>query len=168
MAKINFRTCLSGDSKDFSSESGSKYLDQYEYDFDDKGEVKRTTLHKTDKPINVYARIQADYESCDINAIMRRFALGDSSVLDVKSGFYADVTKMPKTLAEVFARNVEAQRVFDHLPADVKELFDNSYEEFWTEYGSDEFLDKIDQYNDRFVDHSFDVEDVVKEDVADE
>ena len=116
MAKINFRTCLSGDSKDFSSESGSKYLDQYEYDFDDKGEVKRTTLHKTDKPINVYARIQADYESCDINAIMRRFALGDSSVLDVKSGFYADVTKMPKTLAEVFARNVEAQRVFDHPP----------------------------------------------------
>ena len=95
MAKANYRTILS-ETKEFVSESGSPYLDQYTFDFDEKGEVKRTTLHKTDKPVNVYERIQADYESCDINAIMRRFALGDSSALDVKQGIYADVTKMPK------------------------------------------------------------------------
>lgn len=157
MAKANYRTILS-DTKEFVSEVGSPYLDQYEYDFDEKGDVKRSTLHKTDKPVNVYDRIQADYESCDINAIMRRFALGDSSALDVKQGIYADVTKMPKTFAELFDRINACQQTFDSLDPEVKELFNNSYEEFWYTYGSDEFNKKIDEYNDRFVDHSFDVD----------
>lgn len=159
MAKANYRTILS-DTKDFISDSGSPYLDQYEYDFDEKGEVKRSTLHKTDKPINVYNRIQADYESCDINAIMRRFALGDTSALDVKQGIYADVTKMPKTFAELFDRINDCQMLFDQLDPDVKQLFNNSYEEFWYEFGSDDFNKKIDEYNDRFIDHDFDVDPV--------
>ncbi len=157
MAKANYRTILS-DTKEFVSDVGSPYLDQYEYDFDEKGDVKRSTLHKTDKPVNVYDRIQADYESCDINAIMRRFALGDSSALDVKEGIYADVTKMPKTFAELFDRINACQQTFDSLDPEVKELFNNSYEEFWYTYGSDEFNKKIDEYNDRFIDHSFDVD----------
>lgn len=169
MAKKTFRSVLS-DTKEFISESGSPYLDQYEYDFDEKGEIKRSTLHKTDKPLNVYERIQADYASCDINAIMRRFALGDTSALDVKQGAYVDVTQMPKTFAELFDRVNDCQRLFDELPADVKELFGNSYEDFWYSYGSDEFMKKIDEYNDRFVDHDFDVKESadVKEDIADE
>ena len=158
MAKANYRTIFS-DTKEFISEAGSPYLDQYEFDFDEKkGEVNRTTLHKTDKPINVYERIQADFESCDINSIMRRFALGDTSALDVKQGVYADVTKMPKTFAEMFDRVQDCKKLFDELAPDVKQLFDNSYEEFWYQYGTDDFYDKIDQYNDRFIDHSFDVD----------
>ena len=125
MAKAVYRTILS-DTKDFVSEPGSPYLDQYEFDFDEKGEVKRTTLHKSDKPLNVYERIQADYESCDINAIMRRFALGDTEALNVKEGIYADVTTMPKNMAELFEKINECQRVFDHLDPDVKQLFNNS------------------------------------------
>ena len=159
MAKANYRTILS-ETKEFVSESGSPYLDQYTFDFDEKGEVKRTTLHKTDKPVNVYERIQADYESCDINAIMRRFALGDSSALDVKQGIYADVTKMPKNFAELFDRINDCQKLFDDLDPEVKQLFNNSYEEFWYEYGSDDFQKKIDEYNDSFVDHTYDVDPV--------
>ena len=160
MAKATFRSILS-DTSEFVSESGSPYLDQYEFEFDEKkGEVNRTSLHKTDKPINVYERIQADFESCDINAIMRRFALGDTSALDVRQGIYADVTKMPKTFAELFDRINDCQKLFDDLDPDVKQLFNNSYEEFWYEYGSDEFYKKIDDYNDRFVDHNFDVDSV--------
>ena len=157
MAKSTYRTIMS-ETKEFISESGSPYLDQYEFDFDENGEVKRSSLHKTDKPINVYDKIQADYESCDINAIMRRFALGDTSALDVKQGVYVDVTKMPKTFAELFDRINDCQKLFDELDPDVKQLFNNSYEEFWYEYGSDDFYKKIDEYNDRFVDHNFDVD----------
>lgn len=160
MAKAIFRTILS-DTKEYISESGSPYLDQYEFDFDEKkGEVNRTSLHKNDKPINVYERIQADFESCDINAIMRRFALGDTSALDVKTGVYADVTKMPKTMAELFDRINDCQKLFDELDPDVKQLFNNSYEEFWYEYGSDDFQKKIDEYNDRFIDHDYDIDPV--------
>lgn len=163
MAKANYRSILS-DTKEFISESGSPYLDQYEFDFDEKGDVKRSTLHKTDKPINVYNRIQADYESCDINAIMRRFALGDTSALNVKEGIYVDVTKMPKNFAELFDRINECQSVFDALDPEVKQLFNNSYEEFWYEFGSDDFNKKIDEYNDRFIDHDFDIKEDVKVD----
>ena len=159
MAKANYRTILS-DTKEFVSPSGSPYLDQYAFDFDEKGEVKRTTLHKTDNPVNVYERIQADFESCDINAIMRRFALGDTSALDVSKGVYADVTKMPKSFAELFDRINDCQKLFDELDPDVKQLFNNSYEEFWYEYGSDDFNKKIAEYNDRFIDHDFDVDPV--------
>lgn len=160
MAKANYRSILS-DTSDFKSEVGSPYLDQYEYDFDEKGEVKRTTLHKTDKPVNVHARIQADFESCDINAIMRRFALGDTSAVNVREGVYADVTKMPKTFAELFDRINDCQTLFNELDPELKQLFNNSYEEFWYEMTSDEksFNSKIDDYNDRFIDHEFDAVD---------
>ena len=89
---------------------------------------------------------------------MRRFALGDTSALDVKQGIYADVTKMPKNFAELFDRINKCQEVFDALDPDVKQLFNNSYEEFWYEFGSDDFNKKIDEYNDRFIDHDFDVD----------
>lgn len=160
MAKAVYRTILS-DTSDFKSVSGTPYLDQYEYDFDEKGEVKRTTLHKNDKPINVHARIQADFESCDINAIMRRFALGDTSAINVREGVYADVTKMPKNFAEFFQRINDCETLFNELDSDVKQLFNNSYEEFWYEMTNDakSFDSKIAEYNDRFVNHDFDVDD---------
>lgn len=158
-----FRTAYSGDSKEFVSEPGTEYLDQYEFEFDEKGEVKATTLHKTDKPLNVYARIQADYPATDINLLMEKFSLGDTSAINVKEGVYADVTKMPKNFAELFDRVNDSHMLFDQLPADLKELFNNSYEEFWTEYGSAEFNDKVDEYNDRFIDHSFDVDESAAE-----
>ena len=85
---FKFRTAYSGDTGNFISNPGSPYLDQYEFEFDDSGEVKASTLHKNDSPINVHARIQADYPSTDINLLMQRFALGDSSALDVKQGVY--------------------------------------------------------------------------------
>ena len=158
MAKPTFRSILSADTGDFISDSGSPYLDQYEFDFDDKGEVKSSSLHKTDKPINVYEKIQADFESCDINTLMHRFALGDHKALDVTQGIYADVTKMPKTFAELFDRINDCQMLFDNLDPEVKELFNNSYEEFWYSYGSEEFNKKIAEYEDSFIDHTYDIE----------
>lgn len=155
---IKFRDKYSSTSE-FVSESGSPYLDQYAFDFDEKGEVKRTTLHKIDDPINVYERIQADYPSTDINLLMQKFDLGDSSALNVREGVYADVSKMPSNMAELFAKVQEGEKLFNALPPEVKQLFDNSSEEFWYEYGSKEFNEKIDEYNDRFVDHEFDIPD---------
>ena len=89
---------------------------------------------------------------------MLRFTLGDESAINVRSGEYIDVTEMPKTLAEVFDRSVQAQQLFDKLPVDLKEMFNNSPTEFFAAYGSKEFDDKVEKYNDRFVNHQFDDE----------
>lgn len=140
-------------SEKYISKNGSKYLDEYEYRFDKDG-VKKLVMK--DSKINVYDRIQADYDSTDINKLMLRFSLGDTEALNVRSGQFIDVTKMPTTLAEVFDKAQQAENYFRELPTDVKELFNNSASEFFSQYGTKEFNEKIDKYNDRFIDHKFD------------
>lgn len=163
---IKFRSAYSDTSK-FISESGTPYLDQYEYDVDKKG-VKQ--LVKIDKKKDVYSAIQADYDSTDINLLMKRFALGDLSAINVREGFYTDVTKMPKTMAELFDKAEECQQFFESLPAEFKQLFNNSYSEFFSQLNSDEksVIDIVDKYNDQFVNHQFDDEPIIDEKVGDE
>lgn len=153
---IKFRTQYSNDSKEFISDNGSPYLDQYEYDVDKKG-IQQLVM--TDKKKDVHAEIQADYASTDINLLMKRFALGDASAINVKDGFYVDVTKMPTNLAELFDKNIECVQFFNSLPAELKAMFDNSYTQFFSELNDDSkgFNSKIEAYNDQFVNHDFDV-----------
>lgn len=160
---MKFKTQFNNDSSNYISDPGSPYLDQYEYDVDKKGVQ---SLVKIDKQKDVHSEIQADYASTDINLLMKRFALGDSSAIDVTTGFYVDVTKMPKNLAELFDRNTECSQFFDSLPVEVKEMFDNSYTQFFTELNDDSksFNDKISKYNDQFINHQYDIDDVVEKD----
>lgn len=153
---MKFRTAYNGDSSSFISDAGSPYLDEYEYEIDKAGV---SSLVKNGKKKDVYAEIQADYDSTDINVLMKRFAFGDLSAINVKEGFYADVSEMPKTIAELFDRNQDCEEFFATLPVEVKQMFNNSYTEFFTELNSDEkaFSEKIAKYNDQFIDHSFDI-----------
>lgn len=138
----------------YISRSGDGFLQEYEYKIDDAG-VKK--LVKADSKINVYDRIQADYDSTDINKLMLRFSLGDTEAINIRSGEFLDVTELPKTLAEVFDRALQAEQYFKDLPTDLKEMFNNSPTEFFAAYGTKEFDAKIDKFNDRFIDHSFDL-----------
>lgn len=139
----------------YISKSGTPTLDIYEYKVDKAG-VKE--LVKTDRKENVYERIQADYDATDINKLMLRFSLGDTSVLDKVQPFYGDVTNMPTNYAELFDRVEECKRTFEVLPADLKSEFANSYEQFFSELNNDpkSVYSKFDAYEDRFKDHSFD------------
>lgn len=141
--------------KVYASNAGVPTLDVYEYQVDKTG-IKR--LVKTDRKENVYDKIQADYDSTDINKLMLRFSLGETDVINQADVFYGDVTKMPTTYAELFDRVEECKRVFDSLPADLKAEFGSSYEVFFTELNSDEkgVSAKFDKYNERFANHQFD------------
>ena len=68
---------------------------------------------ETGEVVNVYDRIQADYPSTDINILMERFALGETEAINIKDGFYGDVTTMPKTYAELFQRFEDAKQFSD-------------------------------------------------------
>lgn len=153
---MKFRGTYSS-TKEFISESGSPYLDQYEYEINKKGVQE---LVKTDKKKNVYDAIQADYPSTDINRLMLKFSLGDTEAINVREGFFADVTKMPKNMAELFDKAQDCEEYFATLPPEFKQLFNNSYTEFFSQLNSDEksVMNLVDEYNDRFVNHQFDVE----------
>lgn len=144
----------------FNSVPGSPELQEYEYTLDKAG---HKMLVPKDSTINVYERIQADRDSCDINILMQRFALGDTEAININQGFYLDTRDMPKTYAEVFERGLEAEQFFDGLPVELKEMFDNSYTVFFSEMGSKSFDNKIEKYNDRFVNHQFDDTDIKNE-----
>lgn len=149
---MEFRSILTEDTKEYISNSGSPVLQEYEYSFDKAG---HKMLKKKDSVINVYERIQVDKDSCDINRLMERFALGDTEALNINKGVYLDATKLPTTMAEVFAKGLEAEQYFNGLPVEVKELFDNSHSVFFTEMGTMAFDSKIKAYNERFENHQF-------------
>lgn len=159
---MDFPTQFTKVTKDYISESGSPYLQDYEYSLDKEG---HKVLVKADTYTDVYSRIQADKDSVDINVLMQRFALGDTEALDIKKGFYLDTRDMPKNIHEVFAMGLEAEQYFEGLPVELKEKFDNSHSVFFTEMSEENnvFMKKINEYNDRFNDHSYDVEKPVED-----
>lgn len=145
-----FRTKYSNDTGKYTSESGSKLLAKYAMAVDPKTGYE--FLKPTGEYDNIYDKIQADYPSTDINLLMERFALGETEAINVKSGFYGDVSDMPKTYAELYQRYNDSRKFFEELPSDLKEMFNNSFTEFWTEWDSSEksFNKKIEEYNKRF------------------
>ena len=145
-----FRTKYDKDTSKYNAESGSKLIAKYAMKIDEKTGYEY--LAPTGDFDNVYDRIQADYPSTDINLLMERFALGETEAINIKQGFYADVTKMPKSYAELFQTYEDCKKFFDELPSDLKEMFDNSYTEFWSEMDSStkSWSEKIDKYNERF------------------
>lgn len=76
---------------------------------------------------NLYDYIQSHKESTDIHVLLDRFANGETDVLSRMQGFYADVTDMPKTYAEVLNAVIVGEETFARLPIEVKQRFDNSF-----------------------------------------
>ena len=150
---MEFRTILSGDTNNYVSNPGKPFIEEYEYGLDKDG--KRQLILK-DTVDNVYERIQAERDSCDINKLMERFALGDTEALNVNKGWFADTRDMPKTYMEVLKMGIEFENYFSSLPVEVKQMFDNSSDVFASEYGSEKFYKKINEYNDKFINHQFD------------
>ena len=153
---MDFATQFDKKTNEYISESGKQTLQDYTYKFDKEGHKQ---LVPSDSVTYVYDRIQADKDSTDINLLMKRFAMGDTEVLNVNKGVYVDARKMPKTMAEVFEKGLEAEQYFNGLPVEVKEMFDNSHSVFFTEMGSKSFDEKILKYNESLVDHSYDITD---------
>lgn len=125
----------------FYSESGDVYDDIYSYEYDENGDKKLKPSEKHNFNID----IQMDAPLTDINCIVQRASV-DPAVLNQVHGFYADTTEMPTTLAEVFQRSEDAQRVFNGMPADFREMFNNNFTQFWSEVGTDSFANKLNDF----------------------
>lgn len=150
MRKIVFRTQLSDDTSKFVSDCGKPTIEEYAVNIDKKTGV--VDYKPTGEFRNVQDMIDAAYESVEIHSLMKRFQLGDTDVFNQRQGFYADVTDMPKNMAEMFARVNDCKEHFDSLPVDIKEEFNNSYTEYFSLMNDNPrvFNDKIAKVNDMF------------------
>lgn len=92
---------------------------------------------------DLYGYIQSFKDSVDINVILARFSNGDSEALSRAQGFYADVTDFPTNMADALNRINECEEMFKSLPLEVRQKFDCSFEQFLSQSGSDDWLEKM-------------------------
>ena len=122
------------DIKEIFAVAGNPIGEVYEYQL--VNDIKQLVpCGETDRQ----AIIDSYAESTDINNIIERFLNGDEAVVNVTRGTYGDFRNTPKTYAEMFQRMQDCENIFNSLPADIKEKFDNSVEKFWSNFGNDNF-----------------------------
>ena len=90
---------------------------KYKRSVDDHGNYYLVETGKED----LYEYIQSFSQDTDINYIMRRFAMGDQTVLQQRQGVYMDASNMPRDLAESMALMQRARDVFDGLPKEFRD-----------------------------------------------
>lgn len=91
--------------------------------------------------------IESYADECDVVKTIQKFIAGDTSVINPNKGTYGDFTNMPKTYAELYDHLEMCKKVFDSMPAKIKEEFDNSVESFWTQFGTERFDEVFDKFN---------------------
>ena len=87
--------------------------------------------------------IQSFAESTDIHVLMKRIQNGETDLLMKRPGSYGDFTKMPKTYAEMLQLQLDSVRLFNSLPVDVKEKFNNDPNQFMAQSGTEDWFKKI-------------------------
>lgn len=87
---------------------------------------------------NLYDEIQSHKEECDIEQIISRVKLGDTSALR-EDGNYIDCTIFPKNTNKVREMIKEAESEFYKLPIEIRNAFGNDFDKYMEAYGTEEF-----------------------------
>lgn len=93
-----------------------------------------------------YEETQAARDSVDLKKIFERYKAGDENALDVVNGFYLDTVNMPRNMAELYDAVSNAQNVFDSMPTEIKEHYNNNAATFYKAYGSETFDNFMNDY----------------------
>lgn len=104
----------------------SEYKPLYEIKLDDRGRKKLVQNGQE----NLYEKIQEFKDDCDVEKIIQKATLGDTSVLEKRIGQYMDTTGWPKTIQESFEMVQKLTADFEKLPQEIKAEFDNSIYKF--------------------------------------
>lgn len=124
--------------------SGSRVKQLYAGRYDANGRVVLEEKGTED----LYAYIQSFADSVDINVILARFANGDTEALSRAQGFYVDVTEFPSNMADALNSINKAEEMFKSLPLEVRQRFDCSFEQFLSQSGSEDWLEKMGMISD--------------------
>lgn len=100
------------------SNPGSAFKDEFTSVLSKNGEIEVKRTGKSD----LYEFIQSFADSTDINLILKKFASGNGT-LNLKQGFYADVTEVPNNYYEAQNKLNAFRNAFDQLDPNIKETF---------------------------------------------
>lgn len=145
---LKFLTKYSDDRPHPHNSSGDPLLVEYLEEVDKNGVTKLKKIGVR----NLDEEIQKNSVGTDINELVAKFKLsGDSTIFNqLDEGTYLDTTMFPKTMSEMINRVRSAESEFESLPIDLRQMFNNSVDEWLCSYGSDEFLNKYNKFAERF------------------
>lgn len=127
--------------------SGTHYINTYQECLDDLGRLTLDRIGQT----NVYEKIQEEHESTKIETILHAVAMGDLNALKQREATYCDATTLPHSLREAQDLVIRLRDEFYNLPLEVRKEFSNSPEQYVSEMGTKEFLDKMSPYNEKMA-----------------
>ncbi len=116
-----------------------------------RDEYDTYTSDENDKPVlsgrkNRYEEIQSHRQSVELATLLQRYAMGDETALNQRTGVYEDLVDAPSSLAEMYERFADAEQQFYNLPEGFRELFGNSVVDYWKQVGTSEYMEKIDKF----------------------
>lgn len=93
-------------------------------------------IENTDETIQSYA------PSTMIENIMKRIEAGQVELLNQRHGFFMDTIGLPSNMAEVLNLVIKGQEVFEKLPVEIKERFDNDFNKWFVAMDKADFFEK--------------------------
>lgn len=92
---------------------------------------------------NLYAYINSFADSVNIHVLLARFKNGDKESLLQRAGAYIDISALPTNINEFIELSRNAETLFNSLPVEVKESFNNNVVEFISTIGDDSWKEKM-------------------------
>lgn len=92
---------------------------------------------------SLYDYINSFADSVNLNVLISRFVNGDKEVLLKRAANYIDITGVPDNLNDYVNYMVNADALFDTLPVEVKEQFNNNRLLFSSQIGTEDWKQKM-------------------------
>lgn len=122
---------------DLFSPSGDDYSPVYAEDVDERGVACIVQVSQE----NIQDKIEACKEQTLIYNILNSF--DDGTLLNKAQGVYADLSAMPDNIHEAYQSVRDARMIFQGLSDDIRQRFNNSFDEFIASSFLSDFKDKL-------------------------
>lgn len=122
-------------SKTFATNPGSPE----KITFHGRVETDGTITLVKDGIINIQEQIDSFEPSTDIYNIINNLGM---DTLRPDTGNYFDAVDIPKSYAEMLQLFIDGEKAFEMLPVEVKQKFDNDFNQWFATAGSEEWLEK--------------------------
>lgn len=115
--------------------TGNGIENLYGYEINKYGQKEIVKIGET----NLYQKIQESLEETKIENILKRVAIGDTTVMR-PDGIYADVSEAPKNLIEARQQIQALENTWNSLPIEIRQKYNMSVDEFIAKSGSESWM----------------------------
>jgi hypothetical protein len=130
------------------TEAGEKVRRTYLWERNEKGEK----VLRLDQTIDQQAEIDSYLEETKIENIIRRASIDPDIAARIApnlGGGIQDFTEAPHTLAELQNIMIRAEQIWDEVPKEIKNKFDNDVDKFISSFGSVEWAKNLGIYEEK-------------------